>query len=163
MEGYELGKDIQEIKMRINQIEEFIERSDSGVGMCRNCHPASFQSQGSDPVAALAPGPGEPKVFLAGRIDAQECECREQTLTVYPDGRYTHVAVHHNHSNLADDGDTHRLTIHVRAGSEIVESFGSERFVPRRRDRTHPVDGVSENMKRRFDVITGFDGSLECA
>lgn len=158
MEGYELGKDVQEIKVRLDRIEEALRMHSSG-GICKDCHPTSFQSQSPnrDIVAAA-----DHKTFIVGRIDAGECECREQTLTVYPDGRYTHVSVHHNHSRFPDDGDTHRLTVHVRAGSEIVQSFGATRFVPRGQDRTHQEDGVSENVKRRYNDITGFDGSLEC-
>ncbi len=165
MEGFELGKSIQEIMMRLERIEVALAGGTSSGGgkakhVCEVCKPAAFRS--AEQHKANLQLDADHQTFTAGRIDAGECECREQTLTIFPDGRFTHVAVHHNHSNRLDDGDTHRLTVHVRAGAEIVETIGSSRFVPRGKDRTQQTDGVSENIRRRYNDITGFDGSLEC-
>ena len=158
MEGYELGKDIQEIKERLRRLEELV-----GFAPKKPCDKKITASSASEKsgIHTLEERPDE-KVFTIGRMDAGECECREQTLSIYPDGRYKHVAVHHNHSNWHDDGDTHRLTIHVRAGDSIVETLGSERFVPRGKDRTKDIEGQSEEIKRRYSEIDQFSSTLEC-
>lgn len=125
MEGYQIGKDISEIKDRLQRIEDAILHR-ARKKNCKACKSKEMEvridSKSFDPSA-------EHKSFRATRIDADDCECREQTLVVYPDGKFTHIAVHYNHSQY-DDGDTHRLTVHIRAGDEIIHSFETDKFVP---------------------------------
>lgn len=102
------------------------------------------------------------KTYNAGRMDADECETRKQTLTVYEDGTYKFVAVHHNHSKWADDGDTHRLTIVINGETGAVDDFGSSKFVPRGKDRTKSEGGYSREVKRKYNEIIGFTSTLEC-
>ena len=142
MESYQLGKDMQEIVQRLDAIEKKL-----GAKKSCGCISTSSVTTLAIDAALFAAAPPPPRVWVAGRMDAGECECREQTLTISSDGRFTHVAVHNNHSGGLDDGDEHRLTIHILAGDQIVHSFGSERFVPRQRDRTEQVDGQSQNIK----------------
>lgn len=155
MENYQLGKDIQEIIQRLDAI-------DKKTGEKRSCGCSATSSVTTPPADAALLAATPSRVWIGGRMDAGECECREQTLTIYSDGRFTHVAVHNNHSGGLDDGDEHRLTVHIMAGDQIVHSFGSERFVPRQRDRTEQVDGQSQSIQDRFFDITGFRATLEC-
>lgn len=162
MDSYKLGKDIQEIKQRLKTLEKAI-----GVGETR-LRGRVVQTSTVSVEGALVEGDfaaeaaARCKSGRHGRMDAAECECREQTLTVCSDGTYTYVAVHHNGSRLPDDGDTHRLTVHIKAGDQIIHSFGSERFVPRGTDRTKEVTGESENIRRRYEEIDNWSATLEC-
>jgi hypothetical protein len=125
------------------------------------CH-AEKATSTATPAAASDKRDSPSKVFTFGRKDAGECEWRTETITIYPDGRYTDVAVMHNHSRFPDDGDNHRTQIRVMAGNDLVTSWSWERFVPRGDDRTKEYSGRSEDIRRNFQRINKIERNIEC-
>jgi hypothetical protein len=161
MNGYQLGADIAEIKHQLEQIFAAVAGNNSAP-QNQPCACAGVKFGAELKRSGKDDSQREVITFTQGRIDVEECECREQTLQIWDDGEFKHISVHHNHSKLIDDGDTHRLRIQIRAGDEIIESIGGTIFVPRQRDRTMKIEGFSEALKRRFRDLTTFDGSMGC-
>lgn len=98
-----------------------------------------------------------------GRKDDDECECREQSITIWDDGSYEHVSVHYNHSKLPDDGDKHKITVFIYTTAGVIaHTFSDVIFVPRENDKTLPIRGQSDRLREEFDKLHHWDASINC-
>lgn len=162
MSEYEIGKDIQEVKRRLEALERVLgtdEKSARNRGSM--CHLGAIdlvEEENADSNNLVACKTGQ-----HGRERAGDCVFKRQTLKVCSDGKYEHFVEHHNNSQLPDDGDEHEVFVDIRAGTEVIHSFESKRFVPAGRDREKTVSGQSDKIRSRYKDIDNFDPYLKCS
>jgi hypothetical protein len=157
VEGYGLGKDIQMILTRLDRVEVLLAAQGRSPCKGRQNRGGKLTMKAAAEVADMRSKTGH-----AGRSDSGECECQQQSITIWEDGRYEYTSSQYNHSHVPDDGDTHRMTVYIYAGGEIVHSFSCDRFVPRYDERVLSTSGQSDRLRERFDSLDSFKGDINC-
>lgn len=182
MEAYTIGKDMQSILNRLERIEKIIQGG-AGRCVCKNSgtqggptssgigtelvSQAAARASGSSSELSLVPASGtetrRSKHGKIGRIDHAECECQEQSITIWEDGTFSYVSSQYNHSNpVFDNGDRHRMTVYIYAVDELVYSFACDTLVRCEQTKLLRHSGQSDRLRDRFDLLSEFRGRVDC-
>lgn len=157
MDEYQLGKDMQEIKDRLIHLESRVDGKRSGG--CRMVSSVvsviQAEREGREDFVSWKEAVFKDKT-------AGECNCRNETIRVYADGRYVDNASLFNDSGWPDNGDDHLGLIQIRAGESIIASWDWKVFVSRGHEVKHTTEGSSEEIRRHFDRIDGVRQVLGC-
>lgn len=164
MEGYQFGKDIQSILNRLERLETLVLSKGKSPchGGAKNRRSRLTARDGKKAKGDDSSTEMRSKTGHIGRTDDAECECQEQSITIWEDGRYEYTSSHYNHSRYPDDGDDHIMTIIIYAGDEIVHTFTCRRFVPNYETRILGDSGQSDRLRDRFDELDSWKGSIDC-
>ena len=159
MEGYGLGKDIQMILTRLEKVEAMLasQRRDRSSCKCKRYKTVSLVAR-----EAVADERGRSKYAHFGRLDDAECECQEQSITIWEDGHYEYTSSQYNHSQFPDDGDDHVMTILIKSDDEILHTFSCKKFVPNYETRILEDSGDSGRLHDRYDDINKVSFHIDC-
>ena len=164
MSEYDIGKDIQELKMRVASLEAIVTAENKGRVCGKSIDTSSIAT-----VLKELRLEGDQEVYVASRswrwerIDSGDCESTYVSLTIFEDGKWT--IFQRTHDNGKVFGDT--ITIYIqlfKGGVEVERLYVQNRtaFVAGQTDETNR-EGNSDNIRRLYyEIDHGANHHIDC-
>ena len=161
---YEVGKDIQSLKDRIEKLESAnkeiskkIKRKGDGEPCCKEEY-FKFSKRGT-----FTDEKGIEQRYIEAnleRLAAGDCVISWESVTIYENGFYSDIA------RLIDrglfQGDRFRVTVTAYSGEQAIASWSWDEWVDAGDEEDHDTSGTDARLASRFDDIDAIGRLLTC-